>query len=329
MQRNVAEWAAARSAERGLRRRRARLRARPVAVGPLLAQLARGLDDRAERGEGERAAGRDPRDAGPRELGDRRACPGSARTLTGRPTAATTARMSSIVAQAGRVEDVGARRLVGLQPRDRVGEVARPRRWFSARAVSTSVARPACATARRPRRARRPSPASRIGVARRSPRSSSRRARRPARGAASRATPPGVGAKHVLEVGRDRQVGRRDDRRRVRERLVARDAAVAPAERRREAAARRGERLEAERREQPRRAGVPRVGHEQRRAPARGARGTARPARSSQARLLAQPLGAHHDPRQAEPAGRGERRIDERGRPPGVATHERARDLGL
>ena len=50
----------------------------------------------------------------------------------------------------------------------------------------------------------------------------------------------------VLEVGRDRQVGRFDDGARVREGFVARDRAVAPAERAGVRAARGGERLEAE-----------------------------------------------------------------------------------
>jgi uncharacterized protein YjiS (DUF1127 family) len=56
-------------------------------------------------------------------------------------------------------------------------------------------------------------------------------------------------AEAVLEVGRDRQRRRRRDLRRMRERLLARDVAVEPAERRGEAAARRRERIEAERRQ--------------------------------------------------------------------------------
>ena len=63
----------------------------------------------------------------------------TASTLTGFETASQTARISSTVAQPGRVEHVGAGPLVGLQARDRVVEVVGlPRMWFSARAVSVN-----------------------------------------------------------------------------------------------------------------------------------------------------------------------------------------------
>src|SRR5207247_2002321 len=66
------------------------------------------------------------------------------------------------------------------------------------------------------------------------------------------------------EIGRDRQLGRLDDGARVRERLGARHAPVAPAEHARRGAARGGERLEAQAGEDARRARVPRVGDDER-----------------------------------------------------------------
>ncbi len=68
----------------------------------------------------------------------------------------------------------------------------------------------------------------------------------------------------VLEVGRHRGVDRAHDRCRVRERLVVGHRAVEPSERRREAAARRGQGLEAQGEEQPGRPLIPGVRHEQR-----------------------------------------------------------------
>src|SRR5439155_16246827 len=70
--------------------------------------------------------------------------------------------------------------------------------------------------------------------------------------------------KAVLEVGRDRQLGRGHERAGVGERLVAADRVVEAAERGREAAAGGGERVKAERREQPRGPHIPGVGEQQR-----------------------------------------------------------------
>ena len=69
----------------------------------------------------------------------------------------------------------------------------------------------------------------------------------------------GVLGEAVLEVGRHRQLGCDDERRAVRQRLIAADAVVRPAEAGCAAAARRRERLEAEPREQLGGARVPRV----------------------------------------------------------------------
>jgi hypothetical protein len=67
-------------------------------------------------------------------------------------------------------------------------------------------------------------------------------------------------AEAVLEIGRNRQVGRRGDRLRVGERLVARELAILPAEDAGSGAARRRQRGEAEVREQHGRAGIEGVG---------------------------------------------------------------------
>jgi hypothetical protein len=78
------------------------------------------------------------------------------------------------------------------------------------------------------------------------------------------ATASGDRPKPFLEVRRDRQIGRRRDFARVRERLVARQLAVLPAEDAGCGAARGRERLEAEPLEQLRRAGVECVGDDER-----------------------------------------------------------------
>ena len=52
--------------------------------------------------------------------------PRTASTFTGRSTDSTTRRMSSELFRPGREQHVGARLLVGLQPRDRVGQIVTP-----------------------------------------------------------------------------------------------------------------------------------------------------------------------------------------------------------
>src|SRR5439155_18545463 len=74
------------------------------------------------------------------------------------------------------------------------------------------------------------------------------------------------GAVIVLEVDRDWEFGGAVLCRRVRDDLVERHVAVEPPEREGEARARGRERLEPERRQYPRRAGVPRVRDHERRA---------------------------------------------------------------
>ena len=74
----------------------------------------------------------------------------------------------------------------------------------------------------------------------------------------------GVVGERVLEVGGHRYVGGIDERRRVRQHLVQSHRTVEAAERRREPAAGRRQRLEAQGREQFRRARVPRIRHEER-----------------------------------------------------------------
>ena len=66
-------------------------------------------------------------------------------------------------------------------------------------------------------------------------------------------------AEAVLEIGAHRELGRSGDLASVFERLLARDATVAPAPRVREARTRRRERREAERREDAGGADVPRI----------------------------------------------------------------------
>ena len=92
----------------------------------------------------------------------------------------------------------------------------------------------------------------------------------------------------VLQVGVDGKVGRAGDRPAVLEHLVAAHGAgaIGAAEAVRQPQARRGEGLEAERREEPRRAGVPRIRDDE------GARALVeRPERGRSLRL-----GAHGDP---------------------------------
>ena len=73
------------------------------------------------------------------------------------------------------------------------------------------------------------------------------------------ATAAGLIREGVLQVGRDRQVGCRDDDRGVDQCLLPAHRAVVAAQRGGEAGARGGQRLEAQGREQPGRAEVPRV----------------------------------------------------------------------
>ncbi len=72
-------------------------------------------------------------------------------------------------------------------------------------------------------------------------------------------------AEAVLKIGRDRDIHRGHDLDRVGERLVSRDRSVKATERRREAAAGRGQSLETHGDKHSRRARVPRVGHHERR----------------------------------------------------------------
>ena len=67
----------------------------------------------------------------------------------------------------------------------------------------------------------------------------------------------------VLEVGRDRHVDCPDQGCRVHQCVVAAERAVEASQRGRRTAARRRQRLEAERGQQPRRSNVPRIRHEQ------------------------------------------------------------------
>ena len=144
---------------------------------------------------------------------------------------------------------------------------SRPRMWFSARAVSTSLTGPAMGDldgGRHPLAGERRGRRSDRRLARSSPRSSSRPGRpRRARPIVS-ATPPGSSANAFSRsADTGRSVAARD-RGGVCERLVAGHRAVEPPERRRDAAAGRGQRLEAERGEQRGRADVPGVRHQQR-----------------------------------------------------------------
>ena len=155
--------------------------------------------------------------------------------------------------QAGGVEHVGPGRLERLQPGDGVGQVRPavqvvlgPRGQHQPRRPGVRGRR------RRPRPARPPARCRRSGSSSWPLKSSTDKPASPVSTASETvcATPSGIVGEAVLQVGRDRQVGRGDDRGRVRQRLVAADRAVRAAQRRREPGAGGGQRLEAERGEQ-------------------------------------------------------------------------------
>ena len=169
------------------------------------------------------------------------------------------------VAQPRRIEHVGARLVEGLQPLDRVVEVAAAVQVvLRARRERERERQGARRPRRRPRCARPPGRADRSArrVPRSSPRSSSRPARPPRHRESSRRRSRVV-AEPVLEVAVHGQLGGAGDQGSVLERLVARHRrlAVAAAEAVGEAGARRGERLVAEPGEHAGRADVPRIGH--------------------------------------------------------------------
>ena len=75
-----------------------------------------------------------------------------------------------------------------------------------------------------------------------------------------------IGCVAILEVGRHRELGRPDDRRTVRDHLVAGDASIEAPEAGGEAAAGRRESSESKRPEKPGGAGIPWIGQQERRA---------------------------------------------------------------
>src|SRR6185295_19974251 len=96
-----------------------------IAVGPFVEQLTRRFERPAQRREGEGAADRDAPDPGIRQLGHRWSL------WEGEDVDRQVDRLDDPAdvlepAEAGRVENVGARLLVGLQAGDRVGEVGDP-----------------------------------------------------------------------------------------------------------------------------------------------------------------------------------------------------------
>jgi hypothetical protein len=230
-------------------------------------QLARGRGGRAERGEGERAADGDPPHARLGEGGDRRRL--GVREDVDRPADRAHHRTDVLEAgEAGGVEHVGARGLERLEPRDRVGEVV-PAVQVVLGAGGEHERRPGRAGGLRGRLDAGGGDVERVdgrvGPARRVLDRAAGEARRGGEADGLRDRLGRVG-EAVLEVGAHRHRDRPGDRRGVGERLVAGDGVVEAAERRREAAARRRERLEPERLEQARRAEVPRV-RQQERAP--------------------------------------------------------------
>ena len=187
-----------------------------------------------------------------------------ASTFTGLPTALQTALISSPVAQAGGVEDVGAGPFVGLQARDRVVEVG----------VAADVVLGARGEHEREAEAAGRldgggDPLDRLVEVVEAPRGvvvldrAADRARLGGAGDARRGVAR-LGAVAVLEVDGDRQVRRRVEQAHVGDDLVERGVAVRAPEREREPGARRRERLEPERREDLGGPRVPRVGDDER-----------------------------------------------------------------
>ena len=161
--------------------------------------------------------------------------PATASTFTGRSSSATTSLMSARLVRPGRVQHVGARRLVCLQPDDRVRQVRPPVQVVLGAGGQHQAHR---SRVRRVGGGR--DPLGRLARCRKSARpaspveSSSRAARQPGRhgqGDGPRDAGRVVG-EAVLQVGGDRQFGRRDDRGGVRQGLVAAHRAVQPPQRR-------------------------------------------------------------------------------------------------
>jgi hypothetical protein len=161
--------------------------------------------------------------------------------------------------------DVGAGLLVGLQALDRVVEVR-----IAAQEI-LAARRQGEADAERARRlGRRRDALDRLAeIVERPVLVAGRVLDRAADQAGRAGQPHGLGgearrmAEAVLEIGRDRQLDRVDHGARMRQRLVARDLAVAPSERARAGAARGRQRAKAEPGQHARRAGVPRVGNQE------------------------------------------------------------------
>ena len=150
--------------------------------------------------------------------------------------------------QPRRVQDVGAGALIGLEPRDRVVEVGAAVQIVLGARGQHQLHRPAVRDldGRRDSLGRVPELIDRVVAIAREV--LDRAARKPCRERPIDRfrDPPRIIGKRVLEIGRDRQVGRPDDRGGVLERLRAADRSVEPAECGRMTTARRRERLEPE-----------------------------------------------------------------------------------
>ena len=238
---------------------------RPEAVRSLLAQFGGGADDRLQGGERERAAHRDPGDPGLGQFGHGR------NPLQGqhvdRPVHLAD-HLADVLetAQARGVEDVGSGLLVGLQPGDRVRQVG----------VTVQVVLGAGGEHQAAR--------TRVGGLRGRPDAFGRKPEVvdgvlvPAGEVLDRGTreadldrqpdglrhPSRLVREGVLQVGRDRQVRGRDDHRAVHQGFVSVHGAVVTAQGGREARTSGGQSLEPERCEQPGRAEVPGVRHQER-----------------------------------------------------------------
>ena len=243
----------------------ARLRPLPVAVGAGVEQLASCLDDRAGGGERERATHRYPAHSQRREL---RNCRRSRQREHVHGPVDGGQELPELVGvgDGGRVEHVGAGLLVGLEPDDGVGEVAPTVEVVlgtggddeAAVAGVGDLDRGSHALCRRRRLVERiVGPAGEV---------LDREPGEPGTdGECGRLRDArGVVGEAVLEIGRHREVGGRHDGGGVRDRLVAGHGAVEATERAGEATARRGQRLEAERRQELRRARIPGVRQQER-----------------------------------------------------------------
>ncbi len=238
---------------------------RPEPVGALFAQLPSGGHHGAQRGEREGAADRHACHAEGGELGygrGRREREDVHGTIDGgeQPAEVVDGR------DPGRVEHVGPRRLVGLQAGDGVVEVGPAVQVvLAASGQHERPLGPGRIDGRLDAGPRRAEVVDRVGRVGREVLDGA--AGEPGGGGPGNRPGDvlGGGAEAVLEVGRDRQVDGGHDGGGVVERLVARDRAVGTAEGGGEAVAGRREGVEAERRQQLGRAGIPRVGEEQRR----------------------------------------------------------------